>query len=179
MKCISSGVRSKGKNISLLLLDVDGVLTDGRIIIDDRGIETKCFNVRDGQGISWLLRSGIDVGIITSRTSQSVSHRAKELGISLVRQGVTDKLAAYKRIQQQRHLKDSEVAYMGDDIVDLAILRRAGFALTVADAWPSLFPFVDYVTEAKGGAGAVREVAELLLKAQGKWASAIARFDSR
>ncbi len=177
MKPIPSGVRSKAKSVVLLLLDVDGVLTDGRIILDDRGIETKHFNVRDGQGISLLLRSGIDVGIISSRSSRSVRYRAKELGISLVKQGVDDKLVAYNMIKQRRSLKDSQIAYMGDDVVDLAILRRAGFAVSVADAWPGLSSAVDYVTRAKGGDGAVREVAELLLKARGKWAAAIARFD--
>jgi 3-deoxy-D-manno-octulosonate 8-phosphate phosphatase (KDO 8-P phosphatase) len=177
VKRIPSGVRSKAESVVLLLLDVDGVLTDGRIILDDRGIETKHFNVLDGQGISLLLRSGINVGIISSRSSRSVRYRAKELGISLVRQGVGDKLAAYNMIKRQRSLKDSQIAYMGDDIVDLAILRRVGFAVSVADAWPGLNSAVDYVTRMQGGAGAVREVAELLLKAQGKWAAAIARFD--
>ncbi len=176
MNRISSGVRSKAKSIVLLLLDVDGVLTDGRIIIDDRGVETKHFHVRDGQGISLLLRSGIDVGIITSRSSQSVRHRANELGIGLVRQGVRDKLATYNEIKRRRALKDNQIAYIGDDIVDLAILRQAGLAVSVADAWPGLGSVVDYVTNAKGGAGAVREVAELLMKVQGKWTAAIAQL---
>lgn len=176
MKRVSSGVRSKAKNIVLLLLDVDGVLTDGRIIIDDRGVETKHFHVRDGQGISLLLHSGIEVGIITSRSSRSVSLRAKELGIGLVRQGVRNKVAAYHEIKGRRALKDRQIAYMGDDIVDLGILRQAGLAVSVADGWPGLRPSVDYVTAAQGGYGAVREVAELLLKAQGKWAAAIARL---
>jgi 3-deoxy-D-manno-octulosonate 8-phosphate phosphatase (KDO 8-P phosphatase) len=175
VKRVSSGVRSKAKNIVLLLVDVDGVLTDGRIIIDDRGVETKHFHVRDGQGISLLLRSGIEVGIITSRSSQSVSHRAKELGIGLVRQGVRNKVTAYDEIKRRQALKDSQIAYIGDDIVDLAILRRVGLAVSVADGWSGLRPTVDYVTEAKGGHGAIRELAELLLKAQGKWVGAIAR----
>jgi len=177
VKRISSDVRSKAKNIVFLLLDVDGVLTDGRIIIDDRGIETKHFNVRDGQGISLLLRSGIDVGILTSRSSPTVRHRAKDLGISLVRQGVRDKLAAYQTIKRQRGLKDAQISYMGDDIVDLAILRRVGFAVAVADAWPGLSSVVDYVTAGEGGDGAVREIAELLLKVQRKWWAAIAQLD--
>lgn len=176
MKRISSGVRSKAKQIVLLLLDVDGVLTDGRIILDDRGVETKHFHVRDGQGIALLLRAGIQVGIISSRSSQSVRHRAKELGIALVRQGVRNKLAAYDAIKRRHALKDHQIAYMGDDIIDLTILRRVGLAVSVADGWPDLRSTVDYVTWARGGEGAVREIAELLLKAQGKWAIALAQF---
>lgn len=176
MKRISAGVRSKAKNVVLLLLDVDGVLTDGRIILDDRGVETKHFHVRDGQGISLLLQAGIEVGIISSRSSQSVRHRAKELGIGLVRQGVRDKLAAYGEIKRRRTLNDGQIAYVGDDVVDLPVLRQAGLAISVADGWPGLRSTVDYITRAKGGGGAVREAAELLLKAQRKWSAAMARF---
>ena len=176
MKRISPGVRSKAKKIALLLLDVDGVLTDGRIIIDDRGVETKQFHVRDGQGIALLLRSGIEVGIVTSRSSRAVRHRARELGISLVRQGVRDKLATYRDIKRRWALRDSQIAYVGDDVVDLPILRQAGLAISVADGWSGLGSAVDYVTEQQGGVGAVREIAELLLKAQGKWTATIAAY---
>ncbi|MGE5219899.1 MAG: KdsC family phosphatase [Chloroflexota bacterium] len=177
MKRVSSGVRSKAKGIVLLLLDVDGVLTDGRIIIDDRGVETKQFHVRDGQGIALLLHAGIQVGIITSRSSQSVSYRAKELGISPVRQGVHNKLSAYNEIKRRQSLKDSQIAYIGDDVADLPILRQVGLGVSVADGWPGLRRAVNYVTKAKGGHGAVRELAELLLKAQGKWLAALAHLD--
>lgn len=166
---ISAAVRRKAKKIRLLLLDVDGVLTDGRIIVDDRGVETKQFHVRDGQGINLLMRSGIEVGIITGRASKAVAYRARELGIKIVRQSVEDKLAAYAEIKSKAQLSDDQVAYMGDDIIDLPILTRAGLAITVKDSWPGLAPFVDLVTEMGGGSGAVREVAELVLKAQGKW----------
>ncbi|HEY7217856.1 MAG TPA: HAD hydrolase family protein [Candidatus Binatia bacterium] len=169
MNRISSGVRAKAKRIQLLLLDVDGVLTDGRIIIDERGIETKQFDVRDGQGIALLLQSGIEVGFITSRVSASVRYRARELGVKLVRQGVKNKLQAYDEIKRRRGLKDIHIAYIGDDIVDLPILRRAGLSLCVPDSAPELMPNVDLVTAARGGMGAVRETAELLLHAQGKW----------
>jgi 3-deoxy-D-manno-octulosonate 8-phosphate phosphatase (KDO 8-P phosphatase) len=164
-----TGFRKKARHIVLLLLDVDGVLTDGRIIVDDRGVETKNFHVRDGQGIALLMRGGIDVGFLTARASRSVSRRAKELGVTLVRQRVVDKLAAYEEIKASRNLQDKQIAYMGDDIIDLPILRKAGLALTVADAWPGLRAAVDVIATAAGGAGAVREIAELVLKAQSKW----------
>lgn len=161
-------VRSKAKKIRLLLLDVDGVLTDGRIIIDDRGVESKEFHVRDGQGIALLMRAGIDVGFITGRSSNVVRHRARDLGVTLVYQSVTDKLACYAAIKRQRHLTDAQIAYVGDDLIDQPVLSQAGLAIAVADGWPELHAVVDYTTKAWGGKGAVREVAELLLKAQGK-----------
>jgi len=162
-------VRGRAKKIRLLLLDVDGVLTDGRIIIDERGKETKQFHVRDGQGIALLLRAGIEVGFISARASAAVRRRAKELGVRLVRQGVRDKLRTYDEIKRARGLRDEEIAYVGDDLVDWPLLRRAGLAVCVADAWADLRARVHWVTRAAGGAGAVREVADTLLKAQGKW----------
>jgi len=162
-------VLKKAARIQLLLLDVDGVLTDGRIIIDDRGIETKQFYVRDGQGITLLLQAGIDVGFLSARKSASVRRRAKELRVHLVREGVRDKLEAYSEIKRTAGLTDDQIAYVGDDIIDLPILRQAGFAISVRDGWPGLKRAVDYVTLASGGQGAVREIAELLLKTQRKW----------
>lgn len=169
MKPIPASVRRKAAKIKLLLLDVDGVLTDGRIIIDDRGVETKQFHVRDGQGIALLKRAGIEIGFITGRSSAVVRHRAKDLGVGLVYQGVANKLSCYEEIKCQQRLKDEQIAYVGDDMIDLPVLLRAGLAFSVADGWPGLASRVDYVTAAAGGQGAVREVAELLLKAQGKW----------
>src|SRR6266576_103609 len=176
VKRISSNVRVKAKKIQLLLLDVDGVLTDGRIIIDERGVETKQFHVRDGQGIALLLRSGIDVGFITSRSSRSVRRRAQELGVRLVRQAVKNKLQTYNEIKRARRFEDAQIAYMGDDLVDLPVLRQAGLSICVADSWPELISRVDMVTAALGGRGAVREVADFLLKAQGKWSSVTKLF---
>ena len=175
MKRISASVRKKAGKIKLLLLDVDGVLTDGRIIVDDRGVETKQFHVRDGQGINLLMRSGIEVGLITGRSSRVVGHRAKDLGIRIVHQGVQDKLAAYSGIKTKARLRDEQIAYVGDDIIDLPILRQAGLAVAVQDGWPGLAAFVDLITEASGGNGAVREVAELLLRAQCKWPDQVGR----
>ena len=173
VKRISRGLRRKARAVALLLLDVDGVLTDGRIIIDERGIETKQFHVHDGQGIALLLRAGIQVGLISSRSSSSVRRRAKELGIRLVRQGVRDKLEAYDEIKRDCGLPDARIAYMGDDVIDLPVLRVAGLAFSVADGWAELHRRVDYVTTKGGGCGAVREVAEIILKAQGKWANLV------
>jgi 3-deoxy-D-manno-octulosonate 8-phosphate phosphatase (KDO 8-P phosphatase) len=171
VKRISTAVRKKAKAIKLLLLDVDGVLTDGRIILDDRGVETKHFDVRDGQGIVLLMRAGIEVGLITARSSKAVRYRAKELGLRIVRQGIENKAATYGEIRRQSGLAETEIAYIGDDIGDLGILHRVGLAVTVNDGWKELVRAVDYVTEKPGGRGAVREVAELLLKAQNKWAA--------
>ena len=175
MKTKSASLRRKAANIRLLLLDVDGVLTDGRIIIDDRGVESKHFHVRDGQGISLLKRSGIEVGFITGRSSKVVRHRAMDLRVSLLFQGVQDKLGIYERIKKKSRLTDEQIAYVGDDIIDLPVLRRVGLAVMVGDGSAELKPLADYVTVAKGGMGAVREVAELLLKAQNKWAGMIPR----
>ena len=169
MKRISTAVRNKARAIKLLLLDVDGVLTDGRIILDDRGVESKHFDVRDGQGIVLLMRAGIEVGLITARNSKAVRYRAKELGLRIVRQGIQNKATTYGEIRRQPGLADTQIAYIGDDIGDVEILRRVGLAVTVKDGWEEIFRSVDYVTERPGGRGAVREVAELLLKAQNKW----------
>lgn len=169
MKRISTAVRKKARAIKLLLLDVDGVLTDGRIILDDRGVETKHFDVRDGQGIVLLMRAGIEVGLITARSSKAVGYRAKELGLRIVRQGIQNKASTYGEIRRQAGLAETQIAYIGDDVGDLEILDRVGLAVTVKDGWEELFRSVDYVTERPGGRGAVREVAELLLKTQNKW----------
>ena len=169
MKRVSSAVRKKAELIKLLLLDVDGVLTDGRIIIDDNGVETKQFDVRDGQGIVSLMRAGIQVGLITARRSKVVSYRAKELGLRIVLQGIRSKADAYGKLQRKTGLTETQIAYMGDDVGDLDLLRRVGLSLTVSDGSKELSKLVDYVTEKPGGRGAVREVAELLLKAQQKW----------
>jgi len=175
VKRIPAVIRKKAAKIKLLLLDVDGVLTDGGILIDDRGVETKQFHVRDGQGISLLKRSGIEVGFITGRTSHVVRRRAKDLGVRLVYQGVANKVGCYEEIKRKHNLKDNEIAYVGDDMIDLPVLRQVGLAVCVADGWPVLFSAVDYTTTERGGRGAVREVAELLLKAQGKWRKSISR----
>ncbi|MBI2230235.1 MAG: HAD-IIIA family hydrolase [Deltaproteobacteria bacterium] len=159
-------MRKKVQEIKLLLLDVDGVLTDGGIYIDDRGVESKRFDVRDGQGITLLKRAGIKVGVISGRSSGAVRRRAAELGVKLLYQGVRDKSETYERIKTRTGLKDEQIAYMGDDIMDIPILRAVGWAITVPNGWPGVRPVVDYVTQAKGGRGAVREISELIISTQ-------------
>lgn len=168
--------RQSIEKIRLLLLDVDGVMTDGGIAYDNNGVETKTFHVRDGHGLKLLQRSGVEVGIITGRESQIVAHRAAELGISRVFQGAKNKLEPYEKILAETGYVDTQVAYIGDDLVDLPILRRVGFAVAVADAVTELRPWVDYITSAPGGRGAVREVCELLLKKSGKWDQVTQRY---
>ncbi len=168
--CImSSKSLEKAKNVKLLILDVDGVLTDGRIVIDDRGIETKFFDVRDGHGLKLLKRANIEVVIITGRRSEVVSHRARELGIDSVYQNIHDKLEVYQAILDEKGLKDEEVGFVGDELVDLPLLKRVGFSAVVADGIEELKPYADYVSRNRGGRGGVREISELILKAQGKW----------
>jgi len=173
---IPAKIRTKAKKIKLLLLDVDGVLTDGGIVMNDRGEEIKRFDVRDGHGIRLLLRGRIQVGLITGRSSKVVNHRAKDLGISIVYQQVYNKLEVYQKIKRRSRLQDREIAYVGDDIVDLPILKRVGLAMAVKDGWPDLKRDVHYVTSNEGGRGAVREIAELLLKAQGMWRDLTRRY---
>ncbi len=155
---------AKANKIKLLLLDVDGVMTDGTIILDSRGNETKAFHVRDGHGIKLAQREGIVIGIITGRSSEAVNLRARELGIQEVHQGARDKLAVYDSLVSKYGLRDEEIAYIGDDSVDVDIFERVGLAAAVADADPSVKPHVDMITKAAGGRGAVREVIALILK---------------
>ncbi|MBI5047777.1 MAG: HAD-IIIA family hydrolase [Deltaproteobacteria bacterium] len=162
--------------IKLLCLDVDGVMTDGRIIYDDAGRETKMFDVKDGHGIKLLMRAGIDVAIITARESNVVLHRAKNLGVEMVYQKAMDKVIAFEDILKKRRLSSQETAYIGDELVDIPLLRRVGFAVAVKDAVKDVKKYVNYITIRSGGCGAVREVCELILKAQGKWAEVTARY---
>jgi 3-deoxy-D-manno-octulosonate 8-phosphate phosphatase (KDO 8-P phosphatase) len=155
--------------IKLLLLDVDGVLTDGRITYDSEGGESKSFDVKDGHGLKLLQRAGIRVGIITGRRSAIVARRAEELGIELVYQGAKDKSLPFNEIMQKLALAPEEIAYVGDDIVDLPVMRKVGFAATVADAVDDVKPFADMVTKLPGGRGAVREICEFILKESGRW----------
>ena len=161
--------REKLMPITLLMLDVDGVLTDGTIIYSDSGEEIKSFNVRDGHGLKLVMRAGIEVVLLTARESKVVLHRAKDLGIRDVYQKAIDKLAAYRAMLAEKKIQERNVCYVGDDIIDIPVLRRAGFSVAVADAVPEVKEVVDYVTSQAGGKGAVREMCEMLLKAQGKW----------
>jgi len=157
----------KAKNIKAIFFDVDGVLTDGGIIYDDNGIETKKFNVKDGYIISHLKKAGIIVGIITGRDSKVVSHRAAELKLDFCHQGIVDKFSVFEKLVEFHKLRKKQVAYIGDDINDLTTLMACGFSVCPADAMSYLKNQVDLVTLAKGGEGVVREVADLILASQG------------
>ncbi len=153
----------------LLILDVDGVLTDGSIIMNDYGEEIKCFNVRDGHGLRLLMNAGIHVAFITGRKSKTVKHRARDLGIREIYQGVKDKESLVKKLIQHKKLDKEQVCCMGDDLPDLSMFNQVGVSIAVADACLELRTEADFVTKNRGGKGAVREVCELILKAQGKW----------
>ena len=161
-------VTSRARQIRLLLLDVDGVLTDGCLYYGNNGEELKSFNIQDGLGIKLLQRNGIKVGIITGRSSALVARRAKELGIDLVVQGREDKLTALEDLLVTHPYQMNEIAFLGDDLPDLAVIRRVGLGVAVANARPIIAEHALWQTTACGGAGAVRELAELLLQAQDK-----------
>ena len=168
--------RKKLKSVKLLMLDVDGVLTDGKIIYNDRGEEIKAFNVRDGHGLKLLMRAGIGIALITGRKSKVVLHRARDLGIKNVYQRVTNKIEVYEKILKGKKLKDENVGFVGDDLVDIPVLKRVGFSAAVGDAIPEEREVADYVASKKGGEGAVREICELLLKVQNKWEEITERY---
>lgn len=178
MKTLSNAeLQAKLKTIRYLILDVDGVMTDGGIIIDDAGLESKRFDVRDGHGLKMLIRNGIEVLLLTGRTSKVVETRARELGIADVYQGAKDKRAVYEKLLQERQIQPEEVAFVGDDVVDVPVLRRVGFSATVADSAEDVKSIVDYITNKQGGRGAVREICELILKATGKWEAEALRYE--
>ncbi len=166
----------KAQNIKLLVLDVDGILTDGKLYFSDKGDEIKTFSTLDGQGIKLLQNSGIEVALITGRTSKIVTLRAKELGIKQLIQGCEEKLDALNTILESMNLNFQQVAYMGDDLPDLACIRRAGFGATVPNANPVILQHALCCTERSGGQGAVREICDLILQAQNKFDAAIAPF---
>lgn len=159
----------KAKKIKLVIMDVDGVLTGGQIILDNNAVEYKAFHVRDGHGIKLAMRAGMTVAIITGRESRVVEVRAAELGITEVHQHSWDKLATYDGLLKRLGLADEEAAYIGDDIVDIPVMRRVGLSFAVADAEPYVRDAADMVTTKGGGKGAVREVMDYLLMARGDW----------
>lgn len=165
---VSSQMLERAKKIRLLILDVDGVLSDGLIYMGNNGEELKAFNVRDGYGIRCALTSGIDVAIITGRKAKLVEDRCATLGITHLYQGQSDKLLAYRELLEKLALSPDQVAYVGDDLIDWPVMAEIGLSVAVADAHPLLIPRADYITRINGGRGAVREVCDLLLLAQGK-----------
>ena len=155
--------------VSLLFLDVDGVMTDGRIALDEDGRETKSFHVKDGLGLKLLMSAGIEVVIVTGRISAAVTRRAEELGIHEVHQGIDEKGRFCRQFREKRGLPVASVACLGDDLPDLEMFHESGMPMAVADAAAEVRAAARYVTRRKGGAGAVREACEYLLKARGKW----------
>jgi 3-deoxy-D-manno-octulosonate 8-phosphate phosphatase (KDO 8-P phosphatase) len=167
---------SAAQEVRLLLLDCDGVLTDGGVILGTDGQEFKRFDIQDGMGVSMARRVGLKVGVITGRASDAVRKRAKELNLDALIEGAKDKVAALDEVLAEHGLNRSQAAYMGDDIQDLAILGACGFSLAPANARPEVRERVHFVTEARGGQGAVREAIEALLVAQGHWDQLVQDF---
>ena len=164
------------KQVKLLVLDVDGVLTDGRIIYTDSGEQIKQFYSKDGLGLRLLMDNGIQAGIITGRISGALTHRCRNLGIDLVFDGIFNKAEALERMARQTRIDPSAMAFMGDDLIDLPAMARAGVAIAVADAVDEVKARADIVTQAAGGRGAVREICDAILKAAGLWDKAMKPF---
>ncbi|MFH1731901.1 MAG: HAD-IIIA family hydrolase [Planctomycetota bacterium] len=162
--------------VKMVIMDVDGVLTDGSMIFNADGTESKTFNVRDGSGIKYLMRSGIETALLSARECAAVRRRAESLGISHCITGALDKLPAYRSLLEKAGLSDADVCYVGDDLTDIPPMRAAGFPVAVADAAREVKHAAAYVTETRGGRGAVREVAEMILQAQGKWEGVMERY---
>lgn len=166
----------RAKGVKLLALDVDGVLTDRRIILGSDGNQVKSFDVRDGFGLVLARQAGLKTAIITAERTQAVTLRAQQLKVDWVAQGARDKAKAFGECLKHFKLRPSQVSYMGDDLLDLPVLRKVGFSATVADSMQELKKHVHYVTECPGGRGAVREVVELILRAQGHWQEILKRY---
>ena len=160
-------VYHRARSVRLAIFDVDGVLTDGTLYYSDSGVEIKAFNVRDGHGLKMLQASGVQTAIITSRRSHAVELRARDLGIELLYQGASDKLATYQELLGRVGLETFATAYIGDDLVDLPVLVRCGLAVTVPEAPAAVRRHAHYVTQSAGGHGAARELCELIMHAQG------------
>ncbi len=171
-----SDVERRAARVKLLLLDCDGVLTDGRITLDADGDEQKSFHTRDGHGLVLLHRAGLQSAIISGRTSSAVERRARDLGIAHVRQGTHNKIVEFMEVIAAAGVNERAVAVMGDDVTDIPLMRRATLAVAVADATAETRAAAHYVTQLPGGFGAVREVCELILKAQGHWTELMRRY---
>jgi 3-deoxy-D-manno-octulosonate 8-phosphate phosphatase (KDO 8-P phosphatase) len=173
-----STAEERARRVRLVLLDVDGVLTDGTVIMHGDGTESKAFHIRDGAAIVWAMQTGVDVGLLSARASAATTQRAAQLGMTIVAQGVPSKPTEFERILAQQGLAEQNVAYMGDDLLDLPILARAGLSGAPADAAEEVRAAAHWVSARRGGHGAVREFIELILRAQGRWDSIVRDFSS-
>ena len=169
-------VKERAQGIRLLILDVDGVLTDGRLYFGPAGEALKVFHVRDGHGIKMVQKAGIEVAFLSGRRSEAAWHRARELGVALFYEGLRDKVEVLEQLISSLNLTPFQVAAVGDELVDLPIMARVGLGVAVADAVPEVLAAAHWVTTLPGGKGAVREVCDLLLKAQGKWEEAVGQW---
>lgn len=166
-------LQQRAKKIKLLLLDVDGVLTDGRIIYDSKGSDLKLFDVYDGLGVFLLRQMGIKTILITAKGSKAIHPRARDMRIEKIYADIVPKTKVYKTILRDYALRDEEICFVGDDLVDIGILRQVGLPIAVSNATPEVKQASTYITKKRGGRGAVREVAELILKSQNKWQKAL------
>ncbi len=173
-----SSIEEKARNIKLLILDVDGVLTDARVVYTDDGKEMRFFDARDGHGIKLLMRAGIEVAIVSGRYSKSVEYRADDLGIKMVFQKALNKIEVYEEILEMKNMADRQICAVGDDLPDLPVLRRCGLSFAVPESVEELKREVDFITKKQGGRGSVREICEIILKAQGLWEKVTARYYS-
>lgn len=172
-----SAIEARARSLRLLLLDVDGVLTDGSVTVHGDGSEAKAFFIRDGLALIWAQRAGLQIGLLSGRRSEATTQRAAELGISLLVQGETDKRAAYSQIIAGQQLEDEHVAYMGDDLLDLPVLARVGLSAAPADAVDEVLARVHWQSRFAGGRGAVRELVEVVLRARGGWDALVRSFE--
>ncbi|HYL99928.1 MAG TPA: HAD family hydrolase [Blastocatellia bacterium] len=173
---VTNEIRERAKRVKLLIMDCDGVLTDGRIVLLSETEETKFFDARDGHGIRMAARAGLRTAIISGRTSFAVRTRARDLGIHHLVEGSLIKIDPYLKILSEEKLEDADVCYIGDDVTDIPLMRRAGLAVAVADATVDTKNHAHLITELGGGRGAVRELIELILNVQGKWQQVMARY---
>jgi len=177
MRKVSASLRARLKKVRFLLLDVDGVLTDGRIVYDSKGVDARFYDVQDGLGVYLLGRMGIKTVLVTAKGSPCLKPRARDMRVEAVYENILPKIKAYEKILKCYRLRDPEVCFMGDDLLDLAVMRRAGVAAAPAQAAAEVRRAAHYVTRRQGGRGAVREVAELILRCQGLWPRALKIYE--
>lgn len=178
IKIMDESIEQKTKKIKLLLLDVDGVLTDGRIIYDSTGRDSKFFDVHDGLGVYMLKRAGIPTVLITAKASRAIKPRARDMRVAEVFADISPKSSIFEMILKKYKVNPEEVCFVGDDLVDLCLMNKVGFAVAVFNAAPEIKNVAHYVTQREGGRGAVREISELILKSQGKWQALIKSYQS-